>query len=205
MRTQITTLAIATLLSTAAFAQTTGKGDMTLKEASDGSWIGISGTVESSSAGSFALDYGEGTIKVNVDPNATNPHQFIANEAVTVYGILDEGFFKASTINALTVYLDSEMIYTCSSDGADSKVASFVPVLRTGTLIHGRVTKVSGNTFMVDEAGTMITVDTSALNGKAMSEEPKVEVGDRVTVSGAMTKGFFSGRTLEATSMNVMR
>lgn len=200
----MTIFAIATMLATTLQAQSTDNGEQALKNADDGSWIGVSGTVESTSAGSFVLDYGDGSIKVNVDPNAADPHEFKANEAVTVYGMLDEGFFKGSTINARTVYLDSQKSYACSSDGADRRVASFVPAIHTGTVIYGRVTKVSGDDFMVDEAGSMITVDASALKGKKEADVPAIHVGDHVTVVGDINEGFFSGRKLEATSLSVI-
>lgn len=206
MRTQLTCFAIAALFTTTLFAQTPESAELAVKEATDGSWIGVSGTVESTSTGTFMLDYGEGSIKVSVDPEGTNPHEFIANEAVTVYGILDEGFFKASTINARTVYLDSQKSYACTSDGADAKVATFMPALYTGTVVYGRVTKVTNDGFVVNDAGTTVTVDTSALPGATQEAtgEPTVHVGDRVAVVGDITKGFFTGRTLAATSLNVV-
>jgi len=196
---------MATMLTTTLHAQST-TGEELMKDTEDGSWIGVSGTVEkSSSKGSFVLDYGEGTILVNVDPEATVPHEFTANEAVTVYGILDEGFFKAATINARTVYLESMKSYACSMDGADNKVASFVPAIHTASIVHGRVTKVSGDNFMVNEGGTMITVDASGMKGTTKGDTPAVQVGDRVTVIGDINKSFFSGRKLAATSMNVIQ
>ena len=200
----MTFFAIAAMFGTMLQAQSTDNAAQGLKNADDGSWIGISGTVETTSAGSFVLDYGDGNIKVNVAPNAADPHEFTANEAVTVYGLLDEGFFKGSTINARTVYLDSQKTYACSSDGADGRVAAFVPAIHTGTVVYGRVTKVSGNDFMVDEGDNMVTVDASALKEKLEADAPAIHVGDHVAVVGEINKSFFTGKELEATSMTVI-
>lgn len=199
-------LALGMLFSTVIVAQGTQlRGDNSPKDSDDGSWIGISGTVESTSTGSFVLDYGEGNINVMVDPEASQPHEFKANEAVTVYGIVDDGFFKKATILARTIYLDSQKTYACSTKGSAERVTSFAPSIYTGTLIHGRVHKVSGMKLMVDEGDQMMTVDATALKGKMTNAAgaPTVHEGDLVTVVGVMDTGFFTGKTLKATSMDI--
>ncbi|MEZ4791553.1 MAG: hypothetical protein R2811_16260 [Flavobacteriales bacterium] len=175
------------------------------KDAEDGSWIGISGTVESTSKGSFNLDYGDGNINVVVDPEASDPHEFKANEAVTVYGIVDDGFFTKAEIQAKTVYLTSQKTYACSVDGANERVTSFVPAVYNGTLIHGRVAKVSGTKLTVDDGAEMMTVDATAIKDELDNgaKGSTVHEGDVVTVVGVMDKGFFTGRTLKATSMDI--
>src|SRR5262245_10704873 len=82
----------------------------------DGSWIGISGHVESTSPGSFMLDYGDGTIKVELEPTSTKQHAFIQDEKVIVYGIVDAGLFKARTIKAHAVYVESMKAYACTTE-----------------------------------------------------------------------------------------
>lgn len=201
------TLLSAALLATTLFAQkeTTMPNGLP-KSATDGSWIGISGTVESTSTGSFVLDYGEGHINVSVDQDAANPHKFKANEAVTVYGIVDDGFFTKSSIMASSVYLDSQKTYTCSTSGTPEILASFVPNVYTGTLIHGRVQKVSGTKVSVDEGARMMTVDLTAVKDKLKNEKGEITVheGDVITAVGVMDKGFFTGRELKASSVDVM-
>ena len=206
MDKRTTLSAFCILFSTALLAQSTPvRGADSPQHAEDGTWVGISGTVESTSKGSFVLDYGEGSILVNVDPVAKEPHEFQANEAVTVYGVLDKGFFMKTTIQARTVFLNSQKIYTCSTDGANERVMSFVPSVYTGSLVHGRVHKVSGAKLTIDEGENMLTVDTSALKDQLNAEgESTVQEGDVVTVMGVMDKGFFTGRTLKASSMDVL-
>ncbi len=207
MKTHLSVLALCTLFSATMMAQDTrSSGENSPLKAAAGSWVGVSGTVESTSKGTFVLDYGDGNITVNVDPEASNPHEFKANEAVTVYGILDEGFFTATTINARTVYLNSQKSYACSTGNSADEVISFVPAVYAGTLIHGRVTKVDGTNIMVDEGSRMISVDVATLEAEMKNSTgfPEVDAGDLITAVGTMDKGFFTGRTLEATSMEVI-
>ncbi len=208
MRMQlILTAFCAVLMGTNAVAQDT---QLRAKEApnaqTDGTWVGVHGTVESTSSGSFVLDYGSGNIKVIVDPSATNPYEFTANEAVTVYGVIDEGFFKATTLRARTIHLDGQKRYACTTDGADAKVVEFVPAMYAGMLVHGRVSGKTATLVMVDQGDRTVTVDISKLvpvpNGG--NDGTKVQEGDYVTVVGQMDQGLFSGRKFVATSMTVM-
>lgn len=173
-------------------------------KAVEGSWVGITGQVTSVSPGSFVLNYGNGTIKVELEPTSTKQHEFIKDEHVRVYGVVDAGLFRSKTIKAHAVYVESLKSYACTTEGAEAVCASFAPVIYSGVLVHGRVTAVSPGTVHVDDGDKVIDIDTSDLavvNG-VRTTAPTVNTGDRVTVIGHMDEGFFS-RQLKADSIEV--
>jgi hypothetical protein len=172
----------------------------------EGSWIGITGQVESTSPGSFMLDYGDGTIKVELAPSSTRKHDFIKDEQVKVYGVVDDGFFKGRTIKAHAVYVESMKSYACTTEGSEPVIAAFAPTIYSGVVLHGRVTDVDPGTVKVDEGDRVIEVDTSELPAarENAGKDPAVEVGDMVTVVAHIDEGLFA-RKLRASSMEVVR
>jgi hypothetical protein len=175
-------------------------------QVAEGSWVGITGQVESTSPGSFMLDYGDGNIKVQLEPTSTKKHDFIKDEQVRVYGVMDDGFFTAKTIKAHAVYVESLKSYACTTEGAETICSSFAPVIYSGVVVHGRVTAASPGTVQVDDGDKVINIDTSDLQtasgDKGMA--PAAKEGDLVTVMGHMDEGFFS-RKLKALSMEIVQ
>jgi hypothetical protein len=118
--------------------------------------------------------------------------------------VVDAGLFKAKTIKAQAVYVESLESYVCSTEGAETVCASFAPTIFSGVVVHGRVTAVSPGTVNVDDGDKVIGIDTSGLvtatGDKGMA--PAAKVGDLVTVVGHMDDGFFS-RKLKAVSMEI--
>ena len=200
-------LLFVTLASTATWAQDTQtRGNNDPHDRGDGSWIGITGHVESTAPGSFILDYGDGTIKVELEPTSSQQHAFIQDEKVRVYGAVDAGLFKAKTIKAHAVYVESMKTYVCTTEGAEPVLTSFAPTIFSGVMIHGRVTAVNGSTLMVDEGDQLIEVDASKLDTAAggTATGAPVKVGDLVTVVGHMDEGLFTHK-LEASSLDIVR
>jgi hypothetical protein len=205
MNTQLPILLFSALFTTAAMAQDTRtRGTTDPHDLDEGSWIGIAGNVESTSPGSFVLDYGDGTIKVELEPSSTKQHAFIKDEQVRVFGVVDAGFFKGKTIQAHAVYVESMKSYVCTTEGAEAVCSTFAPTILSGVVVYGRVTAVDKNSVKVDEGDRVIEIDTSALTS-AESGAPQpaaVQVGDVVTVLGHMDEGLFS-RKLKADSIEV--
>ena len=205
MRGSYTLTISAVLFGTALFAQNTPqRGTTDPYDYHDGSWIGVAGQVESTAPGSFVLNYGDGTIKVELEPSSTKSHDFIKDEHVRVFGVVDDGLFKARTIKADAVYVDSMKDYVCTTSGAAATCASFAPVILSGIVVHGLVTSVGANTIQLDRGDREIQVDTSELENSAgdTGAGKDVQVGDLVTVLGHMDDGLFS-RKLKASSVEV--
>lgn len=72
-----------------------------------GSYVTLGGTVAEASANQFVLDYGEGTIVVEMDDWDWYPegHDLLENDQVVIYGYVDDDFYERRTIEASSVYV----------------------------------------------------------------------------------------------------
>jgi hypothetical protein len=207
MKPQLLLSLFATVIATTTLGQNTNTvGTNDPHDAKKGTWIGVTGTVESTSPGSFQLDYGDGNIKVELEPSSTKKHDFIKDEHVRVFGVVDDGFFKARTIRAHAVYVESLRSYVCTTEGAEAICSSFAPTILSGMVVHGRVTKVDKNSMTVDEGDRQITIDTDAMNtaNVGTGTAQAAQVGDMVTVLGHMDEGLFS-RKMKADAVEVVQ
>ncbi len=174
------------------------------KEMADGSWIALSGKVKSVGDEQFVLDHGNGkiTVKLQHDDVKHDDHKFIDDEAVRVYGIVDDNFFLNTTILARAVFVESLSSYVYMTDGVDDFIQISTPVIESGTVVHGIVSEVEENKIKLDQGERMITVDTSLLKeGGDPTADVAVAEGDAVTVVGNIDDDFWTGRTLRATTM----
>lgn len=177
------------------------------KKMPDNSWISVSGTVESVTADSFILDYGDGRITVEMDDGDRDAdgYKLLEGDMVTVNGMIDADFFEAKTIEASSVYVDNidTYFYASAVDEEDTFVTVTTPVVVAATVVQGEVTEVSDDEFMLDTGARRIEVEVDALADNPLDDEgyQKIEVGDRVSVAGSMDDDLFEGRELVATSV----
>ena len=70
----------------------------------------------------------------------------------------------------------------------------------TTATIQGEVQEINGREFTVDTGTGTLRVDTSSMPYNPLDKEgyQQVEKGDRVSVVGALTPGFFSEREIKA-------
>lgn len=172
----------------------------------DGSWIGIAGTVEKTGAGDFVLNYGDGTITVELAEESTTIHTFMKDERVTVFGVVDENFFSSTRIQARAVFVESMSTYVHTVAGSVERLKKNTPTLVSGAMVQGRVTAVTEKHLIVDKGDRMITVDLSWLPEKkgSTSKADRVREGDMVTAIGDMDRTFWKDRVLRATSLEVV-
>lgn len=180
------------------------------RERDDGSWITVSGTAVSPSANDFTLDYGRGTIVVEMDNWEGYPEGYSITDGsrVTVSGRIDDGFFEQKAIEASYVY-DQDLNTYFYANPAD-EVNNFRygrqhPIILGDTTVYGTVTQVDPDdrTFVLDTDRRTLTVATDDMGYNPLDQvgHQRIEVGDRVSVSGSMGMTFFSGRELEADSV----
>jgi uncharacterized protein YdeI (BOF family) len=213
---KILSLLITTYAAASLYAQNTGTNTSTAKEPGevqnpraqdDGSWIALSGTVKSTGNNDFVLDHGSGTITVKLQPEnkIEGDHKFIEDEKVRVFGVVDDNFFKATTILARAVYVESLSTFVYRTDGVDDFVEVAMPVIPSGTVVQGRITKMEENKIVLDEGDRNIMVDTSILtkdeDPNTMENTKDLKVGDHVVAVGVMDKDFWTGRTFRATTL----
>ena len=176
--------------------------------ATDDTWITINGTVQSTSADGFILDYGNGAVTVEMDaPDGdTSGYKVIKGDKVTVSGIVDDDLFETASIEASSVYvenLNTHFFSPSAMDEEDLLVSTPVSVLPSRTLVVGTVTDVDGREFTVNTGAKSLRVDTTALGDSLTDEQGlmEIEIGDRVSVGGRIDRDFFEGRELEADSV----
>lgn len=167
------------------------------------SYISLSGTVTSSGAESFILDYGEGLVTVEMDDWDWygEAYSLLPDDEVVVYGFVDDDFFETTTIEASSVYVKDLNTYFYAS-GADEESNGFIPTTfyDFDFSVTGKVSAVNGREFTVDTGTRKINVDTWQLGYDPLDDQGflKVKTGDRVTVQGDMDRDLFGKNEISA-------
>lgn len=193
---------IAAGLTTSAQADETNPYTM-----ADNTWITLSGEVESVNRDSFMLDYGDGYILVEMDDGDrdADAYKLLKGDKVTVSGQIDDDFFETTKIEASSVYVENigttffaSSVDEETSEGLVATVA--VPVVVAETVVQGTVTDVDAHEFTVDAGLENLRVDVNDMPYDPLDDEgyQKINVGDRVRVSGDMDSDLFEGRELVA-------
>lgn len=167
--------------------------------APDDSWISIDGTVEEVMPDAFLLSYGDGSITVEMDDGDrdADAYKLIEGDTVTVSGIMDDDFLETATIEASSVYVQNLGTYFYSSafDEEDTFVTITGPAVPARTVIQGLVTDVSGDEFTLHTGLTDVTIETEDMLYDPLDDEgyQRIDVGDRVSVTGSMDYDLFEG------------
>ncbi len=175
----------------------------------DQAWISISGTVTATEPDAFFLDYGDGTVIVEMDDWDWyhEGQKLLSGDRVTVYGEIDDDLFETTTIEASSVYVENlnSYFYASSADEEDSFYTVTLPIIPAQMTVRGMVTSVDPNEgeFTIATEKRLLTVETDALSYDPLDEKgwQKIEIGDRVSVRGEMDRDLFEGRELVADSV----
>lgn len=179
----------------------------------DETWISISGTLRSPTPDSFLLDYGEASVRVEMDDwdNLGDAYGLHDGDQVTVTGRVDDGFYETTSIEASSVYVQNLNTYfyaNSADEEGDAPVTLDMPaplVVPAATHVRGIVTEVDPveGTFSIDSGLRELTVDVTTLAYDPLDEEgyQQIEPRDVVSVTGRLAAGFFSDRELTANSV----
>jgi uncharacterized protein YdeI (BOF family) len=176
----------------------------------DDSWISISGTVKSVTADSFTLDYGDGMITVEMDDGDRDAdgYKLIEGDKVTVNGLIDDDLFEMRTIEASSVYVEKldTYFYASAADEEDAFVTYWTPVIPARTVVQGTVTDVRSDEFTINTGARLLTVEVEEMPYDPLDEVgyQRIDIGDRVSVSGTMDDDLFEGRELVADSIVIV-
>ena len=171
------------------------------------SWITISGTVKSAGPSSFELDYGKGTVTVEIDDWDwyAEGYKLLKGDKVRVYGFIDDDLYETTKIEASSVYVQNLGTYFFASglDEEDPYVPYSFDLDPLTTVVTGTVTGVSGRTFTIDTGPRQLKVDTTGMANNPLDKEgfQQIKQGDRVSVTGRMVDTLFSKKELQATSV----
>ncbi len=180
------------------------------EQAPDGSYVSLSGTVVTASYEQFQLDYGDGTLLVEMDDWQPDDDAvgLLPDDRVVVYGYIDDGFFEQRTLEASSVYVQSlgTWFYANGTDEEQLATATIIAVEPRITLL-GDVAEVSPASFQLDTGTGTIRVDTSDLPYDPLDDDGylQIDTGDRVQVGGRLESSFFDDLQLEASSLTELR
>ncbi|MBK1705201.1 S1 RNA-binding domain-containing protein [Halochromatium glycolicum] len=176
----------------------------------DDSWISVSGTVETVSNDSFVLDYGEGMMTVEMDDGDRDAdgYKLVSGDKVTVSGRIDDDLFETRTIEASSVYVENIGTYFYASAVDEEDVNEVLvdvdtPIVISATTVQGVVTDVNSEEFTVDTGLRSVRVEVDEMSYNPLDDKgyQKIEIGDRVSVTGQMDDDLFEGRELVADSV----
>lgn len=177
----------------------------------DDTWISLSGTVQAVDRDSFVLDYGQGSVIVEMDDEDRDAaaYQLLEDDNVVVNGLIDEGFFELTTIEASSVYVESISSYFYAN-GRDAEaqtpydpvVTVHGPIVQGDTTLQGTITAIrpEEQEFVLNTGVNMLTVKVDNLDYNPLDNEGYLQLDpeDVVTIRGTITSDTFEGRVFEA-------
>jgi len=181
----------------------------------DDTFITLNGTVSAVEPDSFVLDSGGGEVVVTLaeggpDLGERGLHE---GDAVSVFGIVDDGLFGSKTIEAAGVYVDrlDRTFYASVVGDDDARQRSFLELTRSRNpfqiVVQGTVTDVSENqdglTIAMGDETLDVRVEPEALVQTDDVTSREIAVGDRVSVTGRVEESFFDERRIAATVVQV--
>lgn len=183
----------------------------------DDTWITISGKVESVSPNQFELDYGSGTVTVEMDDGDrdADAYKIYNGDEVTVTGLIDDDFYEVTTIEASSVHVkDIGTTFYASAVDEEDPLGIYAYPLPELTVVVG-ASVVTGTVSDVDVAEEEFTLNTGLrLMTVEVDEMPynpvddegyqKLEAGDVVSVRGQIDHDLFEGRVFEADSVTTL-
>lgn len=176
----------------------------------DGSYIRIGGTVTTVAPASFLLDYGSGSITVEMDDwdSYGDAWGISDGDRVTVYGRVDDDLYELSTIEAGSVYVENLNTYFYANAADEESMDVWTvhaPVALGEVEVIGKVTEVmpEEGRLILETGVTELTVDTRPMLYDPLDENgyQRVEEGDRISVIGDIDYDLIEGRELEATAL----
>lgn len=178
----------------------------------DDTWITIRGQVASVLRNAIMLDFGHGTIAVDV--NDTNgegeAESLLPGDKVTVFGLIDKDSFSGTTIQASSIYVDKtgKNIYATVTDPDDlyRYGGRSSPTDPSVTILRGYVSNIDGRQFTLNSGDRAIKIETGQMTYDPLEKgHPQIKVGDIVRIRGHLDLNFFKGRRFAAESIDVIR
>lgn len=181
----------------------------------DESWIRISGTAVDARETAFTLDYGSGTVLVEMDEWhwRENETKAFEGDRVTVYGRIDDDFFEKTKIEAASVYDQNKGTYYYASaddeeygDDRHDYWGLYNPVVVGQVIVRGTVTGIQEREFTIDRGRRMLTIDTIHMDHNPLDDKgyQRVDKGDYVTVAGEMDFDVWEKRELMADNVTIL-
>lgn len=170
----------------------------------DDSWINIEGEVTQVWEDAFTLDYGSGTVTVEMDDGDRDADAYVlkAGDKVSVSGRIDDDLFEYTTIEAGRVYVENlgTSFYASSADEEDWLVSIDPPLEISSTELRGTVASVGDDSFELLVGTREVTVKTDEMPYDPLDDMgyQQIERGDFVHVKAHIESDFFEGHEIVA-------
>lgn len=158
----------------------------------DDTWISLEGMVEAVESNGFRLDYGEGTVTIEMPTGMAEQEGLASGQAVIVSGMITDDLFRMTAIEAESVWVEplGRFVFQ-TEDAREGRVPiTVVPgqVVRARAVAQGTVTSVDDGVFTLNTGDQAIRVNTSELSYNPLDNQgyQRIRVGDRVRVTGAV-------------------
>lgn len=183
----------------------------------DESFVTLSGRVSSAGNDTFQVDYGDGSITVEMDDWDRDSDAAVLKDGdqVTVYGRVDDDFFEKTTVEAGAVYVEGLKTYFYASS-ADEESATFIPrvwvtpspMIAAEMSIRGQVQSVDvdDESFVVEVGDEDVVVKSDELGYNPVDDYgyQQIEQGDWVSVSGDLDYRLLQGQIISARSVTTL-
>lgn len=207
LKTATASLAMLLAISSGSAANVENYGEQLIE-----SQVSLKGTVIAQNQEAILLDYGQGTITVELDDwdDLEEGELAMPGDQVTVYGTIDDSFYSEKSIEAQSIYVeDINAVLTGPSPYDEEgqllsrRSTDFMGPSRYDIEIAGMVTSVDGRTFTIDSGNRQIKVDTSMMDYNPLDERgfQNVKKGDWVRASGDLAMNTLEDRELVAESV----
>lgn len=170
----------------------------------DGAYAVLGGKVASIDGDEFMLDYGDGTIKVEMEAWPWEAEAMSkalrVGDQVTVTGEIDDGWFDERELEADDIYVMREFTYFVlepNPNPAYSRSSSTRSEDGTFISARGEVTNIDGQEITIRSKSRELQVDTA----EAQFDVSRLAIGDRVFVEGEIDDGFWDEREISADSI----
>lgn len=173
----------------------------------DESWISISGAVQDKRAHAFTLNYGNGSVIVEMDAESHSADVLPLQEGdkVTVLGVIDRDLFERTSIEASSVYVQKLDAYFHASAVNERGLAFFAETAGSGlnTFLQGVVTQTNEAYFLIDTGEREFRVDIKTFSNDLFKDPDSVHLlkGDVVRVTGKMDSDFLNRREFIAQTL----
>jgi uncharacterized protein YdeI (BOF family) len=167
----------------------------------EGTWISISGTVQSATPSSFVLDYGDSTITVETDIGDLKGAAVLQQgDRVTVNGRIDDDFLEKREIEASNVFVErlgttyyadrpdmtttpgdttgtpsdtstADNGRTSMADNGEAWTIVWLPIVEARTVLEGTVTKVGDDEFTLAAGSRTFEVEVDEMSNNPLDDD----------------------------------
>ena len=189
-----------------------------LERRDDHAPVTLSGVLVSVDSDDFVLDYGSGSVTVDLSEWDRSAHDLLMEPGyeVTVFGEIDKHLFTSLTISADAIYLKDlgSYAYAKSTDVTNRGFVNYLwsepdRYRASDMTVRGKVVGVdtADRSFTVAIGGgeeIQIETDLMEYDPTASGKRNPVDAGDWVRVSGRVDNEFFGGRVIRADAVTTV-